>query len=211
MPLGFAVASAGDGVCCHGKKAANFSPLTPLDSVTDDAKIFGRYCGKNFNGMQVQSGEAATVDACKFAIRAYLKQCSIRQEAIWLYYTGHGATGTGDWCFHGDGKLTFDDLVESLQEYPQKYVPTIFCDCCYSGRWPIKAASLYNKGGLQLTIKTACAPDAMAEETHYALAAFCGVPDSIHQIWKAQRSLEHWNDGKVSDFCDGQEMRKWKV
>ena len=53
-----------------------------------------------------------------------------------LYYTGHGAAGSGNWCFK-DGCLNFADIWELLPVGVS--CPWIFADCCYSGHWANQA------------------------------------------------------------------------
>jgi len=49
-----------------------------------------------------------------------------------LYYTGHGETGTGDWCM-SDGTIRIQEIVNMLPE--GCLYPMIFSDCCFSGHW----------------------------------------------------------------------------
>ena len=49
-----------------------------------------------------------------------------------LYYTRHGETGTGNWCFH-DKTVSIAEIFSwcpSGMEYP-----TICSDTCFSGKW----------------------------------------------------------------------------
>ena len=57
-----------------------------------------------------------------------------------IYYTGHGQTGTGNWCFNagdgndGDGTLSIEEIEEDVRTYGCAY-PLIISDACFSGRW----------------------------------------------------------------------------
>merc|ERR1712050_391492 len=144
----------------------------------------------------------------KEAVRAFFERCSQRNEGILLYYTGHGRTNTGDWCF-ADGDVTFNDIVELYEMYNQKWVPIIYCDCCYSGQWAIRAASCAKNGGPKFCVKTACAPDVVANEGVYARAAWCGVPEAVHICHKVKECLETGMDVKLLDFCNGKQVKKW--
>ena len=49
-----------------------------------------------------------------------------------LYYTGHGETGTGNWCF-SDGTISIQEIFDMVPG--GCYYPLIFSDACYSGHW----------------------------------------------------------------------------
>jgi len=49
-----------------------------------------------------------------------------------LYYTGHGQTGTGNWCF-SDGTLSIQEIEEDRPDGCD--YPLVISDACYSGHW----------------------------------------------------------------------------
>ncbi|CAH3144891.1 unnamed protein product, partial [Porites lobata] len=49
-----------------------------------------------------------------------------------LYYTGHGETGTGNWCF-ANGTISIEEISNLLPV--DCFYPMIFSDACYSGHW----------------------------------------------------------------------------
>ena len=49
-----------------------------------------------------------------------------------LYYSGHGETATGNWCF-SDGTISIQEIFDMV---PKGWCyPMIFSDACYSGHW----------------------------------------------------------------------------
>ncbi|KAJ7389074.1 hypothetical protein OS493_033936 [Desmophyllum pertusum] len=65
-------------------------------------------------------------------IRRLFDTCKRKRVQPMLYYTGHGETGTGNWCF-ADGTISIQEIVDSLPG--GTYYPMIFSDACYSGHW----------------------------------------------------------------------------
>jgi len=65
------------------------------------------------------------------------------RESFILYYSGHGRTLRGDWCFEGakTGHYEFVTLKEILNLYDQRpgkkanHKLVIIADCCFSGAW----------------------------------------------------------------------------
>eukprot|EP01084_Bolivina_argentea_P051417 94581_1 len=78
------------------------------------------------------------------AIREYTNKNSntsadIRQTRLChIYYTGHGASGTGNWCFT-DGDISLFDIVnlacQTIRSRLDKLDVYLISDCCFSGKW----------------------------------------------------------------------------
>ena len=67
-----------------------------------------------------------------------------------IYYTGHGATGTGNWCFQNH-HLGIREIVALIPD--GCYHPLIISDCCYSGCW---ADYCINQTGSKVYVLAAC-------------------------------------------------------
>eukprot|EP01084_Bolivina_argentea_P066916 121991_1 len=58
-----------------------------------------------------------------------------RIDWVYLYYTGHGQTNTGNWVV-SDGVICFEEIVSLIIKGGKRCVCfKIFSDCCYSGNW----------------------------------------------------------------------------
>lgn len=60
------------------------------------------------------------------------KTCKDKEIHPMLYYTGHGETGTGNWCF-ADGTVSIKEIYDLVPG--DCFYPLIFSDACYSGHW----------------------------------------------------------------------------
>merc|ERR1712154_154793 len=66
-------------------------------------------------------------------------------QQVYIYYTGHGETNTGNWCF-SDGSVSLSDVLKAvIAGYPNVPSIALYCGCCYSGNWCVKLASKYKK------------------------------------------------------------------
>ena len=65
-------------------------------------------------------------------IRSLFDACRRDRVKPILYYTGHGESGTGNWCF-SDGTISIQEILDMHPE--GMYYPMIFSDTCYSGHW----------------------------------------------------------------------------
>lgn len=65
-------------------------------------------------------------------IRRLFETCKRNKVKPILYYTGHGETGTGNWCF-ADGTISIQEIFDMMPG--GTYYPMIFSDACYSGHW----------------------------------------------------------------------------
>eukprot|EP01084_Bolivina_argentea_P006979 13168_1 len=70
---------------------------------------------------------------CKFA-----KRNKGKANRVFVYYTGHGVTNKGDWCF-SDGVVKLKQIIDIFKGYKNniQYF-NILCDCCYSGNWALE-------------------------------------------------------------------------
>ncbi|CAE7553134.1 unnamed protein product, partial [Symbiodinium microadriaticum] len=78
----------------------------------------------------------------KSRICDFFDECKKRECIPMLYYTGHGAAGSGNWCFE-DGCLSFSDICELLPVGTEHL--WILADCCFSGHWANQARHMYDK------------------------------------------------------------------
>ena len=73
-----------------------------------------------------------TKTAASSHIRKLFETCKREELKPFLYYTGHGEIGTGNWCF-ADGTISIQEILDMLPA--GTYYPMIFSDACYSGHW----------------------------------------------------------------------------
>ena len=66
---------------------------------------------------------------------------------VWIYYTGYGEEGTGNWCFK-DGTISFQDIFTLYKKYLKEQLLYIFSDCCYSGQWVVDCAKCLDEMGI---------------------------------------------------------------
>ena len=58
-------------------------------------------------------------------------------DTLLVYYSGHGALGTGNWGLH-DGQLSFDDVIglwDGSVAQKNAKVLVLVMDSCFSGCW----------------------------------------------------------------------------
>ena len=73
-----------------------------------------------------------TKDAALKHITDLFEECRPGGTHPMLYYSGHGETATGNWCF-SDGKISIQEIFDKV---PGDCIyPMIFSDACYSGHW----------------------------------------------------------------------------
>merc|ERR1712228_746511 len=58
---------------------------------------------------------------------------------IHIYYTGHGETDTGNWCF-SDGVISLKDVMKKyrIKRAGNRDALNLIIDCCYSGDWALE-------------------------------------------------------------------------
>lgn len=65
---------------------------------------------------------------------------------LFIYYTGHGATGSGDWVLQ-EGRqeeyLSATDVLDIFSSASTQIPTTLCCDCCSSGAWLKSGLSSY--------------------------------------------------------------------
>ena len=65
-------------------------------------------------------------------IRSLFDTCRRKEIKPILYYTGHGESWTGNWCF-ADGVISIQEIFDMVPR--GTYYPMIFSDACHSGHW----------------------------------------------------------------------------
>jgi len=68
-------------------------------------------------------------------------------HTAWIYYTGYGEEGTGNWCFK-DGTITFQDIFTLYNKYLKEKLLYIITDCSYSGQWVVECAKCLDEMGI---------------------------------------------------------------
>ena len=96
-----------------------------------------------------------------------------------IWYTGHGEEGTGNWCFK-DGVITFEEVFALYKEHFQGKLLCLICDCCFAGHWIRRCGEgldAMNVGacghqarqnGILIKIGASCLPDQTARDTCYS-------------------------------------------
>ena len=83
-----------------------------------------------------------TKDAVLSSIDEYCWFLNTKENAkkcAYIYYTGHGGTNTGNWCFN-DGTISLDEIFELIvYDYGIKRF-VLYCDCCYAANWVMDVA-----------------------------------------------------------------------
>merc|ERR1712154_168857 len=73
----------------------------------------------------------------KHTVLDRIKRCALKvteSGTYHIYYTGHGETNTGNWCF-ADGNVSFDEVINAVKSVNDGCFIEIIADCCYSGNW----------------------------------------------------------------------------
>ena len=66
-------------------------------------------------------------------IKKFFKYCKIGDFKPVLYYTGHGESNSGNWCFQG-GTISITEIVKMVKTRKCQ-MPLIISDTCRSGHW----------------------------------------------------------------------------
>jgi len=83
-----------------------------------------------------------------------------------IYYTGHGETNTGNWCFK-DGTVSLDEILQIVKQYKLRTL-AISSDCCYAGNWAIKLTSIKHfSSKCGISFHGASWPGRVAKDTKY--------------------------------------------
>lgn len=65
-------------------------------------------------------------------IEKLFERCRYEELQPTLYFTGHGKTDTGNWCF-ADGTISIEEILHMVPR--RTYYPMIYSNACYSGHW----------------------------------------------------------------------------
>merc|ERR1712039_54049 len=88
-----------------------------------------------------------------------------------LYYSGHGTSLSGDWCFeNSQGKvtsfITFEEIVgmwrQARASCKVKEILFLNCDACFAGAWVTKAAKLADP---TIVVRASCGDDELSYDT----------------------------------------------
>lgn len=171
----FCIGSAGHG-SGTAKDDATKDDLGLLDTKTDieDCKAYMKERSNFFEffGSYEVSGRAGSADGCKSELKSFFAYCKERKIPPIVYYTGHGDRD-GDWCFPDGGYITFSSVMELNTS---GWKPTIWSDCCYSGKWAAAA-----NGKARVIAAAAAAKTAINRV--FAKAVFTHSKDHQDRLW----------------------------
>jgi len=114
-------------------------------------------------------GEVTPVEEVRRAINTVMMDP--KATVVELYYSGHGRTLTGDWCFEDRSgqitdHITFKDILAmwrtARSRHPRKIKLYLICDCCYSGAWVEEAARL---GDPTVVVRASCGETQLSWDT----------------------------------------------
>eukprot|EP01084_Bolivina_argentea_P131523 232135_1 len=92
-----------------------------------------------------------------------------------IYYTGHGASNTGNWCFN-DGDVKLVDIVNialsKMNQTHHRLDVYLILDCCFSGKWNEQLEMIHSgiqkrNNKLRFFISAACGANETAFDTKY--------------------------------------------
>eukprot|EP01084_Bolivina_argentea_P285004 488630_1 len=132
------------GVKYTDKKRDNGSYL---HGVGKDLANMEQYVNEHGSGYVVQAVVRDMKSLTKATALNRIKQCAreCKQKNgkyVRIYYTGHGETNTGNWCF-ADGVISLKEVINTVYNgYPGVVDIEIFCDCCFSGNWCVELSTL---------------------------------------------------------------------
>ena len=124
-------------------------------------------------------------------------------HTAWIYYTGYGEEGTGNWCFK-DGAITFQDIFTLYNKYLKRKILSIYNDCSYSGQWVVEYAKCLDEmgigacghqtreQGILIKVWASCQPYQKATSGSYVVQE--GI--HYHETWN---SIAVWYNKKLSD------------
>lgn len=108
--------------------------LNALHGVKKDIANVGKHIMEEFNVNVDAHDNVATGQDARMLIE---KLFSRNSDQYFIYYSGHGEHGTGDWCF-GNDRLSLSDVLgmwdSRVTKRDTQYL-IILADCCYSGSW----------------------------------------------------------------------------
>ena len=129
-----------------------------------------------------------------------------------IYYTGHGESHTGNWCFK-DGVLTLKEIMRIFRgSFDLK--PTIVSECCYSGRWATECRLIGVKGKHDCWEVTkclaACSGNEMAPDSIRGGVMTLYLSDKISDTTVREKIYPSWVIGVEKPFSQEKidEMRR---
>lgn len=141
----FGIGSAGGSISGSPKVGAD---LGKLDGVKHDLEDMAYYANKYNIKVGSVCGDALGV-CCEDILKKIADIMKIAETGGWnlaLYYTGHGAKHTGDWCFL-DGTISLEEVAtRKLNHMGTDLQLVIVSDACYSGCWVQECIKKYKDG-----------------------------------------------------------------
>jgi len=191
-----AIGSAGHGSGNAKSKAADFGLLDTKTDIQDleewcksrDFEYFGAY--------EVR-GRIGSARDCLCGIERFMDHCRETKQVPFIYYSGHGERGTGNWCFPDGSRIGLEDIVK-LNNTGWKLM--IHCDCCFSGHWAELAKQKFSHTISHLL----CASSASdkARDRWHAQAWFKCDAVALQNLEKFCNIVEYWS-GEVTSAGRG--------
>ena len=128
-----------------------------------------------------------------------------------IFYTGHGETNTGNWCFK-DGIITFQDILKLYEDNFKGKLLTINSDCSYSGNWIKDCAKALDdrsisscghhtrKAGILLNVWCSCDVEEEATALCYVNEAIQFDEDKKSVMTDFNTKLTSGQNTKLGDF-----------
>eukprot|EP01084_Bolivina_argentea_P095885 172378_1 len=121
----------------EGNKSGDY-----LDGLRQDMKNMEAFVRNHKNYHWHNSISNQNMDS-EYVLNEIANTCKYAKDndafKVCIYYTGHGYTGTGNWCFNDKKTVSLDDIINIMFEH---YAPhpwfDIHADCCYSGNWAVQ-------------------------------------------------------------------------
>eukprot|EP01084_Bolivina_argentea_P297696 512911_1 len=133
---------------------------------------------KNVNKLKLHASlstkGALSINAVRPGIIDFLEENSGKDMVF--YYTGHGITKKGNWCFY-NGTITYEWFYAQWRKYDKgKNKIYVISDCCYSGIWTKKAYLSSDEHKGRFMVQSACGPDRLATDNVLTSYLFCSKP-----------------------------------
>ena len=112
-----------------GLRSGNFLVGISHDLVHMESTILGDNAHELYNTVRDLH---ITKDTGMKHITEFFEECKNKGSKPMLYYSGHGETATGNWCF-SDGTISIQEIFDKVPVHCS--YPMIFSDACYSGHW----------------------------------------------------------------------------
>jgi len=164
------IGSAGHGNG-QGKVKATGGRLDTREDIADAKKYFAGFGNVLCYGEYEVGGNIGSSSECLKYIDGFMSACKRDSVSPIIYYTGHGDSVRGNWCFPS-GTVSFNDIVELYNKHKSVKVPYILSDCCHSGYWAWDAANLKKKTGNKWRVACASNHNKLATNRVFAKACF---------------------------------------